>query len=145
MWRSVALRLLEPVATAWIARQERRILRDGEPLSPAQTADARVVGVRRPDLVRILAVPSIPPFWSRSGFFAANTVGLTARYGIWLREDYRHDRGLLLHELAHTAQYERLGGIRPFLRQYLREWLEVGYPAGALEAEAAATAERLCA
>ncbi len=75
-------------------------------------------------------------------FVSANTIGLTARYGIFLREDYRHDRSLLRHELAHTAQYERLGGIRPFLRQYLGEWLEVGYPSGALEVEASAVADR---
>lgn len=145
MWRGVALRLLEPAAAAWIARQERRILREGEPLSRAQLADAALAGVLRPELVRISVMPLIPPFWSRLRLVGSNTIGLSARYGIWLREDYRHDRRLLLHELAHTSQYERVGGIRPFLRQYLREWLAVGYPAGALETEAAAKAERLCA
>jgi hypothetical protein len=40
---------------------------------------------------------------------------------------------------VHTAQYERLGGIEPFLRQYLRECLTIGYPEAPLEQEAIAT------
>ena len=43
---------------------------------------------------------------------------------------------LVVHELAHTAQYERLGGFKPFLKAYLEEWLTVGYPNGPLEQEA---------
>jgi hypothetical protein len=69
-----------------------------------------------------------------------NTVGLTARYGIFIREAYWGDRRLIAHELAHTAQYERLGGITPFLRAYLTECLTSGYPRSALELEAVAAA-----
>jgi len=44
---------------------------------------------------------------------------------------------LVVHELAHTWQYERLGGLRPFLKQYLYECLVApGYPFGHLEQEA---------
>jgi hypothetical protein len=43
---------------------------------------------------------------------------------------------LVVHELAHTAQYERLGGFHPFLSAYLGECLTVGYPNGPLEQEA---------
>jgi hypothetical protein len=64
------------------------------------------------------------------------TAGLTLRYGILVRHDWWRDRRLVAHELAHVAQYERLGGIAPFLRVYLRECLIEGYPAGALEQEA---------
>jgi len=144
MWRRVALFLLVAPATAWIARQERRILRDGRPLSPAELADADLVGVRKKNRVRLLYVASVPPLHRFIRALSPHAIGLTARYGIFLRADYRHDRALLLHELAHTAQYERLGGIRPFLRQYLHEWLEFGYPAGALELEASNAADRLC-
>lgn len=150
MWRRVALFLLVPATTRWVERQERRILRFGRPLSARELEDAALVGVREPDRVRLLPVRSIPSFrsrWLRAAarwMIGRNTIGLTARYGIFLRFDRQEDRSLLLHELAHTAQYEQLGGIRPFLRQYLREWLEVGYPSGALEVEATATADRLC-
>ena len=45
-------------------------------------------------------------------------------------------RQLLAHELAHVAQYERLGGFREFLKQYLEECINPGYPLGDLELEA---------
>lgn len=46
------------------------------------------------------------------------------------------DRRLLAHELAHVAQYERLGGFHEFLKQYLEECISPGYPLGDLEQEA---------
>jgi hypothetical protein len=45
--------------------------------------------------------------------------------------------------LVHTAQYERLGGIEPFLRRYLYECATVGYTNSTMESEAAATAARI--
>jgi hypothetical protein len=58
-------------------------------------------------------------------------------HGIFVRADQYERRDLLIHELVHTAQYERLG-FRRFLRQYLRECFSEGYPCGALETEAIA-------
>ena len=72
------------------------------------------------------------------------TVGLSARYGIFLRTPYHRDRRLLAHELVHTLQYERLGGIRPFLRRYLHECLTAGYAAADMEGEAIEAASALC-
>lgn len=69
-----------------------------------------------------------------------HTAGLTVRYGIFIREAYWGDRRLIAHELAHTAQYERRGGIAPFLRAYLTECLTIGYSGAALELEAIAAA-----
>jgi len=74
--------------------------------------------------------------------FFAGTAGITLHYGILIREDCWGDRRLVVHELAHVAQYERLGGIGPFLRAYLRECLLEGYPNGALEREAIEVAAR---
>jgi hypothetical protein len=48
-----------------------------------------------------------------------------------------------LHELVHTAQYERLGGIVAFLRKYLSECATSGYRAAPLEEEAIAVAQRI--
>jgi hypothetical protein len=73
-----------------------------------------------------------------------DTAGLTARYGIFIRADGWRDRGLIAHELAHTAQYERLGGLRPFLRQYLTECLTAGYHGAPLELEAIEAAAGVC-
>ena len=146
------LPLMLPVGCAWIARQERRILAEGVPLSPAQLADARALGVAEPERVRLLCLPRIPlprnrfVRWigTRTGTLSTETVGLSARHGIFLRKPYHADRRLLVHELTHTRQYERLGGIRPFLRRYLHECLTVGYHAAPLEREASEAADRLC-
>jgi hypothetical protein len=57
----------------------------------------------------------------KTGLISPMTIGLTLRYGIFIRSEFWGERRLVVHELVHTAQYERLGGFRPFLEQYLRE------------------------
>lgn len=144
------VRVIVPIAAAWVQRQQRLILERGLPLTAEQLQTARSVGVREPERVRLLRVDFVPlphqPIIRRLALalrlLSTTTIGLTAGYGIFIREDYWENRPLLVHELAHTAQYERLGGIRPFLRSYLRECLVDGYPFGPLEIEAAAAAER---
>jgi hypothetical protein len=61
------------------------------------------------------------------------TIGLTLRYGIFIRADCWGERRLVVHELVHTLQYERLGGFMPFLQQYLHECITIGYPAAPME------------
>jgi hypothetical protein len=147
----VLLAIIVPIASVWIRRQERLILARGVPLDAEQIATARAVGVAKPERVRVLRVDFVPMprqtlvrrFGLRLRLLSTSTVGLTARYGIFIRADYWSDHALLIHELAHTAQYERLGGITPFLRSYLRECLVDGYPFGPLEREAANVSERL--
>jgi hypothetical protein len=70
--------------------------------------------------------------------------GLTLQYGIFVRGDCRQDRHLVVHELVHTAQYERLGGILRFLRDYLFECATLGYGEAPLEQEAVEVAARIC-
>jgi hypothetical protein len=150
--RRLLVPFILPPACAWIARHERRILTTGVPLNAAQQADATALGIAHPDRVRLLAVPRVPlPLswlkrYARSlvGTSFAQTSGLTARYGIYLRAEEAADRQLLAHELAHTRQYERLGGIRPFLHQYLTECLTAGYLAAPMEEEARLAALNLC-
>lgn len=128
------------------------MLSRGVGLTKQQLADAATVGVAQPERVRLLAFPAVSLPRRRASRFTAlllrtfspKTVGLTARYGILVREDFWGERLLIAHELAHTAQYERLGGIKPFLREYLGECLREGYPLGGLEIEAAAAARHVC-
>ncbi len=144
--------LMLPLGCRWIEFQERRILAEGQPLDPEQLADARALGVAEPERVRLLSLPRLPlphnPFVRKLGLWTGTlseeTVGLSARYGIFLRTPYHRDRRLLAHELTHTRQYEQLGGIRPFLRRYLHECLTDGYRFAAMEREAADAAETLC-
>ncbi len=141
------------LAAEWAQKQEELILRNGAPLSPAQAEDAREAGVREPERVRVLLVDEIPAppdslrrFASdEMVFFPQAPSGLTLNYGVFIRRDCWDDRHLLAHELAHTSQYERLGGIVPFLRDYLSECATYGYHNAPLEQEAEEIATQICA
>jgi hypothetical protein len=141
-----------PLACAWAIEQESIILRDGVPLSPAQTADARSLDILHPEKVRLLRVARIPvpenpalrDAASAIQLISPRTGGLTLRYGIFIRADLWDDRRLVFHELVHILQYERLGGFEVFLRQYLFECITVGYPAAPMEREAVSMTARLC-
>ncbi len=143
---------LLPLACAWAEEQEGRILREGVALTPAQLEDARRVGISHPERVRLLKVGAIPmpsdPMLhaaaQAAGLISPLTCGLTLQYGIFIRTDHWGQRRLLVHELVHTLQYERLGGVRPFLERYLQECLSVGYPMGALEQEAIRVDAEIC-
>jgi hypothetical protein len=145
-------KMLLPLACDWAAAQEQRILATGEELSDTMLTDARLVGVAAPERVRLLYVSEIPipdepalrAAVEETQFLSPLTRGLTLRYGIFIRSDYRSDRPMVIHELGHTAQYERLGGFEPFLRQYLFECLTIGYPEAPMEQEVTALTERIC-
>ena len=67
---------------------------------------------------------------------SANTVGISLRYGIYIRAACWGDRALVAHECVHTGQYERCGSIAAFLLEYFAECITTGYPKAALEQEA---------
>ena len=143
--------VLFPLALRWASEQEQLILEQGVVLTPEELNDAVAVGVHAADKVRLLPVsviprPSRPQLRAACDaikFLTEATRGLTMGYGILVREDCWRDRILIAHELVHVAQYERLGGIEPFLRQYLSECLTVGYENSPLEQEAERTAAQL--
>jgi len=143
---------LLPLAAQWATEQERRVLCEGVRLSEIEMADAKAIGVRNPERVRLLRVQTIPvpahPMLRSAAasinFLTAAPRGLALEYAIFVRADHWRDRALIAHELVHTAQYQRLGGILPFLQTYIYQCATVGYPNAALELEAIATAERVC-
>ena len=144
---------LLPLAVAWAEDHERTILQSGVSLTELQLADARQIGVRFPERVRLLQVPQIPApthpalaaAAAATGLISPLTAGMTLRYGIFIRADCWEQRLLVSHELVHVTQYERLGGFDAFLRPYLRECLTQGYPQGPMEQEAVTKSGRLCA
>ena len=146
------LETLLPLAAKWASEQEERILREGVPLSQQEIIDAKAVGVRDPDQVRLLRIEAIPSprhpllkiAQSAIKLLTPTPRGLTLRHGIFVRADCWRDRALIVHELVHTAQYERLGGILPFLKNYIFQCATVGYREAPLECEAAETAARIC-
>ena len=143
---------LLPLAAQWATEQERRVLCEGVRLSEIEMADAKAIGVRNPERVRLLRVQTIPvpahPMLRSAAasinFLTAAPRGLALEYAIFVRADHWRDRALIAHELVHTAQYQRLGGILPFLQTYIYQCATVGYPNAALELEAISTADRIC-
>lgn len=144
--------LVLPLACAWVALQEQRICRHGIKLDAAQIDDARRAGVLHPERVRMQNVDEIPagmPATLRAlgrklGLVAPGTIGMSLRYGILIRADAWGDRRILVHELVHTAQYERLGGLRNFLCRYLHECFTLGYCSAPLESEACRVTRTIC-
>jgi hypothetical protein len=136
--------LFLPMAADWVQQQETHILENGVALTETQMADAIAAGVQNPSRVRLLKVNEIPsptdPLLNAKGMeiglVTSTTVGMSMRYGIFLRPEVWNHRMTLVHELTHTAQYERLGGIVVFLTQYLTECLTVGYHNSPMEQEA---------
>jgi hypothetical protein len=143
---------LLPLAAEWAAEQEERVLREGVPLSEQEIADAKALGVREPQRVRLLQVDAIPApahpmlraAYNAINFLTVTPRALTLQYGIYVRSDCWRDRFLIAHELAHTAQYQRFGGILPFLRGYLFQCATIGYREAPLEQEATDAAQRVC-
>ncbi|MEO1052769.1 MAG: DUF4157 domain-containing protein [Bacteroidota bacterium] len=147
------LKKLLPRAVKWIADQEKYILQHGAKLSEDQQIDAFLIGIAEPNAIRILETNEVPipqdlelsAAANEIGLISKNTVGMSFRQGIWMKPSTNNKRKLLAHELTHTVQYRRLGGIQNFLTQYLKECIEIGYPFGSLEREARAMEEKISA
>ena len=139
-----AIKTLLPYFSRWVEKQEKIILHDGRPLSEWETMWATEVGVKRPDMVRILPVPHVPMpgSWFTGllgnlfGVLSEGPNGMAVSYGIYLEAARATNPSLLVHELTHVAQFERMGGIEPYLREYLTQCIREGYWEAELEHEA---------
>ena len=133
-----------PLVVEWVKQQEQYILDAGIPLNNDQKIDAHLIGIRNIDKVRLLEVDRIPnpqnpilqKLGKEVGLLSEHTIGVSFRYGIYVKKGYLDQRTLIAHELVHTMQYERLGSIENFLKEYITECILVGYPNGKLEMEA---------
>jgi hypothetical protein len=145
------LPVLLPLAASWARSREKRALQNGVALTALELQDAAAIGVVHPGRVRLLSVktilrpaqPQLRAACDAIDFLTADTRGLTLGYGIFIRADCWRERDLVAHELAHVAQYEQLGGIAPFLHEYLTQCLTVGYDDAPLEQEARIAVGRL--
>src|SRR2546426_12396570 len=116
------LKTLLPLASSWAQEQESIILRQGVPLTNSLLEDAKRLRIAQPQRVRLRAAEQIPmplhpmlrDVAEKVGLLSSLTIGLTLRYGIVIRSDCWGDRRLVVHELAHVAQYERFGSFRAF-------------------------------
>jgi hypothetical protein len=133
------------LAVRWAKRRQTNGLRRGRSLSPDEMRVARRMGVREAQKIRLIETDSIPlpnfgllglaTRWA--GFHGSDPWGLSLGYAVFIRNGWTGSRQeLLAHEFVHTAQYERMGGMRRYLIQYLRECLTLGYTASPMEQEA---------
>jgi hypothetical protein len=136
-----------PRLVQWINQREKICLKMGERLSSEATRDAQTIGIGQIDEVRIMvegeiSLPTDPElfqFFLKSELGAIN--GITCGHGIFVRPD-AYSRHLIAHELVHVLQYERFGGIEPFLKAYVAEIVSPPYyPKGPLEQEARQVAD----
>ena len=135
-----------PVVTRLLATTEAEVLASGRPLDVPELALARSLGVREPERVRValrdrFPMPADPRFAALStemGFIFGTEaeIGRTQGHAILLKPGAAGAREVLAHELVHVAQYERLGGIEAYTREYMTEVLALGYQRAPLEQEA---------
>lgn len=133
-----------PFAVKWVESEEESIIENGIPLTERQYEIAEQIGIINIDNIRLESVNKIPLPENQKlrqvamslNLITPDTWGLTLRYGIYIRNDMWSELRVVVHELFHTWQYEKLGGIEQFLIKYLGEVNEHGYPEAPMEQEA---------
>jgi hypothetical protein len=141
---SVPLAKSMPSALAWALRVNANVLAHGKPPSPWQAADALDVGVKKPDAVRILRVPSLPDpdcpqlqlAARQAGLDFSGSRGMALGYAVLISHSALGDRRVLRHELRHVAQCETAGSLDRFLEAYLAQLMQHGYRDAPLEVDA---------
>lgn len=86
--------------------------------------------------------PQLMQFVRQANFDFNSMEGMTFNRGIYITENRKNDRRLIVHELTHVEQWDRLDK-RNFLEQYLPEIIEHGHGPGELEQEAQKNARKL--
>ncbi len=134
-----------PAITAWAEGMERLAMEQGIALDPLQWRDALRAGVKRPEKVRIMNVDELPRpnqeltlLAGEIGILNKTTEGLTFGYGIFLKANLPDAKRRLIHQLVHCTQFERLGEMRVFMREYIQCCLDFGYAKSPYELEAEA-------
>lgn len=132
-----------PWLVRWAERRQTEVLRMGAALNEEELALASFAGVRHPEKIRVEVTDRIPmpELWGVSRLMRLSGLGfepagLSLGYAVVVRSWEGRNTRLLTHEFVHTAQYERIGGMAPYLRQYLRECLIHGYRNAPMEEEA---------
>jgi hypothetical protein len=140
--------VLISLASTWAEVQSKLILQSGIALNESELTLACCVGVRKPELIRILVVKEIPvpedailrAACAQLNFLGTNTEGLTLSYGIFVKAGLQTNRRLLAHEFRHVAQYEQHPSIESYLSIYIPDLIRYGYVDAPLELDAEAKA-----
>jgi hypothetical protein len=138
------LSTLISLASSWAETQSNHILRFGIALSEDQLELARIVGVQKPERIRLMLVSEIAEpeheilraACKQLNFLGPDTEGLTLYYGIYIKKRLQLNRKLLAHEFRHVAQYEQQASILSYLSIYIPELLRYGYTNAPFEVDA---------
>ena len=116
-----------PFPSPWLPlgppNRRQKIVRDGVSLSEKKLTDAGAIGVQTPESgspvtstkrSRDRLSPRLKAACDAIDFLTPATRGLTLGHGVFIRSDCWRDRLLIVHELAHIAHNERLGGYSSF-------------------------------
>jgi hypothetical protein len=146
------LPIIMPSMAAWVDQMEQIILTRGRPLCDSEIADAITLGVKNPERVRYMIADQVPvpakelaALVRQVGINDADIMGIAFRYGIFIHSDVVGKQLRLLHNLVQVAQYERLGEIQSFIREYVTACLDYGYDQSPFEIEAREKSEELMA
>lgn len=139
------LPVLMPRAIAWAEIVASDVATRGITLNRSAFDDAKAVGVRLPENIRVLTVDELPlpedpelrAAALETGLLGPGMIGLTLGYSILICRGHM-TRSVRSHECRHVAQYENAGGIASFLPVYLASIVEVGYWDSSFEQEARA-------
>ncbi len=141
---------IAPAMTAWAETMERAAMENGVALDSIQWRDALRAGVQRPEKVRVMYVDDLPHpnpeltlLAKEIGILTPKTDGITFGYGIFIKNNLPDVKRRLIHQLVHVCQYERLGEIRIFVREYVQCCLDFGYADSPFELEAEARTQEV--
>ena len=126
---------LIPVALKWYSNVDKTLYGKGRILTKAEKKQAKQLGVRNPNAVRVVILDRFP----EPGNHIANNShfeGARAMGNIIMMKPHLKDNSMVLcHELVHVAQKDRLG-LKGFLKQIALEKEILGYSGSLLESEA---------
>ncbi|HTV49360.1 MAG TPA: hypothetical protein VMG59_13060 [Phycisphaerae bacterium] len=146
------LQIIMPSMVAWVDQMEQIVLAHGRPLSSSEISDAVELGVVHPERVRYMIADEIPipakelaELVRQAGIADEDVMGIAFRYGIFIHSDVVGKELRLLHDLVHVAQFERLGDIQNFIKEYVTACLDYGFGRSPFEVEAREKSEKVMA
>ena len=133
---------LIPHAVKWYDNVERTLYSKGRILTTAEKKQAKQLGVKNPDAVRVVILEKFPEpnehTSTNNHFEGARAMGNI----ILVKPRHKNNSVVLCHELVHIAQKDRLG-LNGFLKQYVLEREVLGYSRSLLENEAYALQQEI--
>ncbi len=126
---------LMPKAIKWYGDVAQSLSHKGRELTQAEKKQAKQLGVKNPDSVRVVILDKFPEP-NKNEVNNSHAEGARAMGNIIMLKPHLKDNSTVLcHELVHIAQKDRLG-LKGFLKQLALELKVLGYSKSSLENEA---------